>query len=69
MARWWNYVGTRLPTSRLQGSAALDGFCDAHTHLESSAADSLAEWLIESEKRLAQMDTQKSRPLSAHPML
>ena len=75
----WNELAARYSFTLLRGysaahfttpsaRAAVAGICDAHTHVQRSAVDSLAEWLIAAEKPLAGGDM-KSRPASAHPML
>ncbi len=76
----WNELAARYSFTLLCGysaahfttplaRAALAGICDAHTHVQRSAMDSLAEWLIQSQERLADGPVESRRPASAHPML
>ena len=75
----WNELAARYSFTLLCGysaahfttpsaPAALAGICDAHTHVRRGAVDSLAEWLILWEKRLADGCAAR-RTESAHPML
>jgi hypothetical protein len=75
----WNELAARYSFTLLCGysaahfttpaaRAALAGICDAHTHVQRGAMDSLAEWLIASERPRGDGPVE-GQPAPAHPML